>query len=174
MGCLNSRDNGGKAQPGAKEKSQGAVHLSSSIPTSDNPEAKSSQQSGNRQKSSTNQARPHKKPPFLRDKFDPRVLQKYEIKALIGRGSFSKVVRVENKKTKQPYAIKMVEQNGGRELFHAEVAVLQRVVHENVVKLYEVLETRERAYLVMELATGGELFDRIVARGVELRSLHGS
>ena len=32
-----------------------------------------------------------KKPPFVRDKFDPRVLQKYEIKALIGRGSFSKV-----------------------------------------------------------------------------------
>ena len=54
---------------------------------------------------------------------------------------------------------------GGRDLFLAEVSVLQRVRHDNVVKLYEVLETRDRSYLVMELATGGELFDRIVARG---------
>ena len=53
----------------------------------------------------------------------------------------------------------------GRELFHKEVSVLQRVRHENIVKLYEVLETRDCSYLVMELATGGELFDRIVARG---------
>ena len=58
-----------------------------------------------------------------------------------------------------------IHPGAGRELFHAEVSVLQRVRHENIVKLYEVLETRDRSYLVMELATGGELFDRIVARG---------
>ncbi|KAK2147206.1 hypothetical protein NP493_3487g00002 [Ridgeia piscesae] len=33
----------------------------------------------------------------------------YDIKALIGRGSFSRVVRVEHRITKQPYAIKMVD-----------------------------------------------------------------
>ncbi|XP_075247920.1 serine/threonine-protein kinase H1 homolog [Convolutriloba macropyga] len=117
--------------------------------------------------STQSHSKQRRKPPFVRDKFDPRVLQKYEVKALIGRGSFSKVVRVENRKTKQPYAIKMIEihPGAGRELFHAEVSVLQRVRHENIVKLYEVLETRDRSYLVMELATGGELFDRIVARG---------
>lgn len=127
----------------------------------------SSQHSTNKRDKSQSASKQRKKAPFVKDKFDPRVLQKYEVKALIGRGSFSKVVRVENRKTKQPYAIKMIEINSGegRELFHAEVSVLQRVRHENVVKLYEVLETRDRAYLVMELATGGELFDRIVARG---------
>ena len=44
-----------------------------------------------------------------RTKFDPRVVAKYDVKALIGRGSFSKVVRVERKGTKQPYAIKMID-----------------------------------------------------------------
>ena len=40
-----------------------------------------------------------------------------------------------------------------------------QVAHPNVVKLYEMYETQKRLYLVMELLTGGELFDRIVAKG---------
>ncbi|XP_006814102.1 LOW QUALITY PROTEIN: serine/threonine-protein kinase H1 homolog [Saccoglossus kowalevskii] len=98
-------------------------------------------------------------------KFDPRVLAKYDVKALIGRGSFSRVVRVEHKLTKQPYAIKMIEVKEGKEVFETELGVLRRVRHTNIVQLVEVFETPERVYMVMELATGGELFDRIVARG---------
>ena len=45
----------------------------------------------------------------VRAKFDPRVVSKYDVKALIGRGSFSRVVRVEHKGTKQQYAIKMID-----------------------------------------------------------------
>ena len=45
---------------------------------------------GKRDKSQT-APKQRKKAPFVKDKFDPRVLQKYEVKALIGRGSFSKV-----------------------------------------------------------------------------------
>ncbi|XP_063158096.1 ATP-binding cassette sub-family B member 5 [Candoia aspera] len=41
--------------------------------------------------------------------FDPRVTAKYDIKALTGQGSFSCVVQVEHKATKQPYAIKLIE-----------------------------------------------------------------
>ncbi|XP_071973844.1 serine/threonine-protein kinase H1 isoform X3 [Engystomops pustulosus] len=102
-----------------------------------------------------------------RAKFDPRVTAKYDIKALIGRGSFSRVVRVENKASKQPYAIKMIETKyrEGREVCESELSVLRRVRHTNIIKLIEVFETQERVYMVMELATGGELFDRIIAKG---------
>ncbi|XP_046721079.1 serine/threonine-protein kinase H1 homolog isoform X3 [Silurus meridionalis] len=102
-----------------------------------------------------------------RAKFDPRVTAKYEIKALIGRGSFSRVVRVEHKGTRQPYAIKMIETRWreGREVCESELRVLRRVRHTNIIQLMEVFETAERVYMVMELATGGELFDRIIARG---------
>lgn len=102
-----------------------------------------------------------------RAKFDPRVTAKYEIKALIGRGSFSRVVRVEHKSTRQPYAIKMIETRyrEGREVCESELNVLRRVRHTNIIQLMEVFETTERVYMVMELATGGELFDRIIARG---------
>lgn len=32
-------------------------------------------------------------------------------------------------------------------------------------KLYEIFETEKKLYMVLELVTGGELFDRIVAKG---------
>ncbi|XP_075898801.1 serine/threonine-protein kinase H1 homolog [Nelusetta ayraudi] len=108
-----------------------------------------------------------KKVAKYRAKFDPRVTAKYDIKALIGRGSFSRVVRVEHKSTRQPYAIKMIETRyrEGREVCESELCVLRRVRHANIIQLMEVFETAERVYMVMELATGGELFDRIIARG---------
>ena len=71
-------------------------------------------------------------------KFDPRVTSKYDIKALIGRGSFSRVVRVERRTTHEPYAIKMVDRQKGAEVCEAELSVLGRVRHPNVIQLIEV------------------------------------
>ncbi|KAF3836430.1 hypothetical protein F7725_028988 [Dissostichus mawsoni] len=91
----------------------------------------------------------------------------YDIKALIGRGSFSRVVRVEHRATRQPFAIKMMEVEGpeGREVCASELAVLQRVSHSHVIQLIEVFQFPQRVYMVLELATGGELLDRVVSRG---------
>lgn len=100
-----------------------------------------------------------------RFRFDPIVTENYDIKALIGRGSFSRVVRVEHKVTKEPYALKMIKIEGGKDTLESEVAVLRKVNHKYIVKLFEVFQCAERVYLVMELATGGELFERIVSRG---------
>ncbi|KAM3593880.1 uncharacterized protein V6R79_024372 [Siganus canaliculatus] len=102
-----------------------------------------------------------------KDKFDPRVISRYDIKALIGRGSFSRVVRVEHRATRQPFAIKMMEVRApeGREVCASELAVLQRVSHSNVIQLIEVFQFPQRVYMVLELATGGELLDRVVSRG---------
>lgn len=100
-----------------------------------------------------------------RTRIDARVRKKYEIKALIGRGNFSKVVRVEHRATRQPYAIKIIDREEGQSILEAELAVLRRVRHQNVIQMVEVFETRDRVYMVMELATGGELLDRIIAKG---------
>lgn len=98
-------------------------------------------------------------------KYDPRITAKYEIKALIGSGTFSKVVRVENRQTKQPYAIKIIESKEGREAFEAELAILRRVKCPYIIQLVEVFESVDKIYMVMELATGGDLFDKILTRG---------
>ncbi|XP_069778118.1 serine/threonine-protein kinase H1-like isoform X1 [Narcine bancroftii] len=102
-----------------------------------------------------------------RARFDPKVTARYDIKALIGRGSFSRVMRVEHRATKQPFAIKMIETKAkeGKEVCESELNVLRRVSHRNIIQLIEVFETQDRIYLVMELATGGELFDRVIAKG---------
>ena len=109
--------------------------------------------------------RPTKKVAKYRAKFDPRVTAKYDIKALIGRGSFSRVVRVEHRINKQPYAIKMIDRIQGKEVFESELNVLRRVRHTYIIQLIEVFESKDKVYMVMELATGGELFDRIIAKG---------
>ncbi|KAM9826865.1 serine/threonine-protein kinase H1-like [Neosynchiropus ocellatus] len=103
----------------------------------------------------------------VRYKFDPRVTARYDVKALIGRGSFSRVMRVQHRTTRQPFAIKMLEVEApeGQEVCGAELAVLRRVSHANVIQLIEVFQFPRRVYMVLELATGGELLDRIVSRG---------
>ncbi|KAM6977703.1 serine/threonine-protein kinase H1-like [Aplochiton taeniatus] len=102
-----------------------------------------------------------------RARFDPRVTARYDIKALIGRGSFSRVVRAEHRTTRQPFAIKVMEVDApeGRGVCSSELAVLRRVSHANVIQLVEVLESTQRVYMVLELATGGELLDRVIAKG---------
>jgi calcium/calmodulin-dependent protein kinase I len=44
-------------------------------------------------------------------------------------------------------------------------AYVFRLHHSNIVQLYDTYDEKQFVYLVMELVTGGELFDRIVAKG---------
>ena len=46
-----------------------------------------------------------------------------------------------------------------------EIAILKLIEHPHVLKLYDVLETEQRLYLVLEHVRGGELFDYIVSKG---------
>lgn len=91
---------------------------------------------------------------------DPRVSAKYAVKAVIAKGRFSRVLRVENRLSKQPYAIKVIETRDGSHV-ETELAVLRRVRHPNVVRLEEVFCVGCRVYMVMELATGGSLLDKV-------------
>ncbi|KFM76789.1 Serine/threonine-protein kinase H1-like protein, partial [Stegodyphus mimosarum] len=97
--------------------------------------------------------------------YDSKIAAKYNIKAVIGKGTYSRVLRVEHRITRQPYALKTIEAPGGREAFEAELSILRRVNHPNVIKLIEVFESDHKVYMVMELATGGSLLDRLETRG---------
>ncbi|XP_049806754.1 calcium/calmodulin-dependent protein kinase type 1-like [Schistocerca nitens] len=47
----------------------------------------------------------------------------------------------------------------------APVRLNNRLKHPNIVQLLETFEDKHKVYLIMELVTGGELFDRIVEKG---------
>ncbi|KAI9006967.1 kinase-like domain-containing protein [Hyaloraphidium curvatum] len=46
-----------------------------------------------------------------------------------------------------------------------EVDIMMRLNHPHIIKLLDHFETKDKHYMVSELATGGDLFDRIMAKG---------
>jgi len=60
---------------------------------------------------------------------------------------------------------KEVEQSKLWKKVKREIVILKLIEHQHVLKLYDVLETESRLYLVLERAKGGELFDYIVSKG---------
>jgi len=94
---------------------------------------------------------------------------KYEVKEELGRGAFSVVKLGVNRKTKEKVAIKIIDRNDvGKDYeknLRMEMDILRRVEHPNIIALQEMIESGNKLYFVMELVTGGELFDRIVEKG---------
>ena len=68
-----------------------------------------------------------------------------------------------------PFAVKIIKKSklNADELavVHDEVEIMHRIAHEHCVQLFEMFETNKKIYMIMELLTGGELFDRIVSKG---------
>ena len=90
----------------------------------------------------------------------------YEIVSQIGKGGYSKVFEVRNKTTNAIRAckyiskVKMNEKTLKRTL--REINMLKKLDHPNIIKLYEVYESKNSIYLIMEKCNGGELFDNII------------
>lgn len=82
-------------------------------------------------------------------------------------GSFGSVHKAKNKSTGQARAIKTVgkAQMKNVERFKQEIAIMTMMDHPNIIKLHETFEDHRKMYLVMELCSGGELFDRIIDAG---------
>ena len=95
---------------------------------------------------------------------------KYEIGRTLGEGTFGKVKFAVNTETNERVAIKILDkekiqkQNMGEQI-KKEIAVMKMVKQKHVVNLLEVLASRTKIFIVLELVTGGELFDKIVNVG---------
>ncbi|KAF2071951.1 hypothetical protein CYY_006726 [Polysphondylium violaceum] len=93
----------------------------------------------------------------------------YEFKSELGRGAFSVVYLGVHKATQKNYAIKVINKvDLGKDYeknLKMEVDILKKVDHPNIIALKELFDTQDKLYLVMELVTGGELFDKIVEKG---------
>ncbi|XP_029904502.1 serine/threonine-protein kinase MARK1 isoform X2 [Myripristis murdjan] len=93
----------------------------------------------------------------------------YRLLKTIGKGNFAKVKLARHTLTGREVAIKIIDKTqlnptSLQKLFR-EVSVMKILNHPNIVKLFEVIETEKTLYLVMEYASGGEVFDYLVAHG---------
>ncbi|KAG5188797.1 kinase-like domain-containing protein [Tribonema minus] len=92
----------------------------------------------------------------------------YNMTRTLGQGSFATVKLATCKSDQSKWAIKVIKKTSlspeDEEALQSEVSILQRVNHPNIVQLKEVFDSPNNFYMVMELCTGGELFDRIVTK----------
>jgi len=94
--------------------------------------------------------------------------EKYDIQEELGRGAFSIVKRAVEKSTGTNYAVKMIKKDAVGADFNrlqTEMEILKKVQHPNVIALKEIIDTKNCLFIVTEMVTGGELFDKIVELG---------
>ncbi|XP_058458351.1 uncharacterized protein LOC131434981 isoform X3 [Malaya genurostris] len=93
----------------------------------------------------------------------------YELDKTIGKGNFAVVKLASNVITNSKVAIKIIDKTCLDEENLAktfrEISILKVLHHPHITRLYEVMESRNKIYLVTEHAARGEIFDHLVAHG---------
>uniref|UniRef100_A0A9J7ZLH0 non-specific serine/threonine protein kinase n=2 Tax=Cyprinus carpio TaxID=7962 RepID=A0A9J7ZLH0_CYPCA len=93
----------------------------------------------------------------------------YEMERTIGKGNFAVVKLATHMITRAKVAIKIVDKTqlddeNLKKIFR-EVQIMKMLRHPHIIRLYQVMETERLIYLVTEYASGGEIFDHLVAHG---------
>jgi len=93
----------------------------------------------------------------------------YVFQKTVGEGNFAKVKLAKHKLTGVEVAIKIIDKTRIDEKklgkLYREVKIMKLLNHPNIVKLFEVIETKNTLFLVMEYSSGGELYDYLVVHG---------
>lgn len=94
----------------------------------------------------------------------------YDFGKTLGAGAFGVVCQAENKDTGENDAIKVIVKSklsseSQWESIMDEFRILEPLDHPGIVKMREWFESKDKLYMVTELCTGGELFDRIIDHG---------
>ncbi|XP_062142609.1 LOW QUALITY PROTEIN: serine/threonine-protein kinase GA29083 [Drosophila sulfurigaster albostrigata] len=88
----------------------------------------------------------------------------YILGNLIGDGNFAVVLRVQERQTGLPYALKIIDKSkckGKEHYIDAEVRVMKKLQHPHIISLIMDVDQLTNMYLVLEYVSGGDLFDAI-------------
>ncbi|CAH8586042.1 unnamed protein product [Schistosoma bovis] len=107
--------------------------------------------------------------------YPAEVTDKYTVSKHIGRGAYGEVRLIFDKEYCEKYAMKIVQKKHfslaskfgkpSTSSIASEVDILTRLNHPCIIQIYDVIDTTEAMYMVLELVEGGELFNRIVDLG---------
>ncbi|XP_047361273.1 serine/threonine-protein kinase ATG1 isoform X1 [Vespa velutina] len=98
--------------------------------------------------------------------YDGKIAGLYDLEETLGRGHFAVVKLARHVFTGEKVAVKVIDKSKLDEISRAhlfqEVRCMKLVQHPNVVRLYEVIDTQTKLYLILELGDGGDLYDYIM------------
>ncbi|KAK5599808.1 Death-associated protein kinase 3 [Crenichthys baileyi] len=91
----------------------------------------------------------------------------YEMGEELGSGQFAIVRKCKEKSTGDEYAAKFIKKRRlsssrrgvSREEIEREVNILREIQHSNIITLHDIFENKTDVILILELVSGGELFD---------------
>nr|XP_040030061.1 serine/threonine-protein kinase SIK2 [Gasterosteus aculeatus aculeatus] len=93
----------------------------------------------------------------------------YDIERTLGKGNFAVVKLARHRITKTEVAIKIIDKTQldavNLEKIYREVQIMKMLEHPHIIKLYQVMETKNMLYLVTEYAKNGEIFDYLAKHG---------
>lgn len=151
------------------EELMGCTPSSRIVPVCDPAEQGGGRLDSNRSTCSSNTgggARKGQKKDFVRVKIGREVLQDYAVVGLVGKGAFSCVLQVKERDSEQAYALKVINRRSyPQNQIEAEIAILRRLSHPNVLSLHHLHTTKTQVYIITDLAKGGDLFDWLLKHG---------
>ena len=93
------------------------------------------------------------------------LLEHYILGKTIGQGSFGKVKIGIHKLTKEKVAVKVLEKSkfddDDIKNLKKEIGIIKRIRHKNINQFYEMIDTENKMFLIMDLAENGDFFDLI-------------
>ncbi|KAJ0985002.1 hypothetical protein J5N97_003358 [Dioscorea zingiberensis] len=94
------------------------------------------------------------------------IVGKYCLGKTIGEGAFAKVKLAVDVHTNRQVAVKIIDKqtvikNKIIYQIKREISTMRLLNHPNIVKIYEVIATKKKIYLIMEYVSGGQLTDRM-------------
>ena len=98
----------------------------------------------------------------------PDIQKSYQFKRVLGHGQFGTVREALMTGTGRVVAVKSINKEKIKKdlyLLKRELDVLRMIDHPNVIKYYETYEDEKYLHIVMELCTGGDLFDKLIEMG---------
>ncbi|CAG0914719.1 unnamed protein product [Notodromas monacha] len=97
---------------------------------------------------------------------DGKVARLYDLEETLGKGHYAVVKLARHVFTGERVAVKVIDKtrldDASKAQLYQEIRCMKMVQHPIVVRLYEVIDTQTKLYLVLEYGDGGDLYDYIM------------